>query len=132
MPISTITKTEARKIKKADLINHCFQLQEFIGKFDFTELIKENKELKKDRNVFEEQLHKTLECQAEEEEKYEKEIKKLKKENEKILQQLEDYKYLYKTLWFGQETFEGFDTSKVLHLQNKYRNPEWEKELYSL
>ena len=46
MPIPKITKTEARKMKKEDLIFHCFQLQQFIEVFDFDKMIKENEKLK--------------------------------------------------------------------------------------
>ncbi len=49
------------------------------------------KKLKQERNLFEVEFHKTLECQAEEEEKYEKEIKKLKEKLEFTQKVKEDY-----------------------------------------
>jgi len=77
MPIPKITKTEARKMKKEDLIFHCFHLQQFIELFDFGKLIKENEEVKEEYEIYKdnaETLKKIL---------YE-ENRELKKENKKL------------------------------------------------
>ena len=91
MPIPKITITQAKKMKKVDVIFHCFQLQQFIDLFDFDKLINENEKLKEENeklkvhNLHYEDCIRTLE----EDKKEERE-----KANNVIDELIEDYNKL--------------------------------------
>jgi len=89
--------------------------------------------LKEERNLFEEQFHHTLKCQAEDAEEYEKEIKKLKaviktleEENEKLKSKYHDILGKCETAIDSKYDLEEENKKQIIFLWEHY--DEWKNK----